>query len=212
MKLLVIIIGMLFSQAFVYAQDMNSARILRQRINRINLFHVGIGADYATNYNTVFGARGYIGIGSSRHLFNADLGLGIRFWNLFSESKKSHYSMVQVPFFISSTFHPIRWSNGCLYAGGEALTLFGIRNLSNTISDNHNAHDSKTLRNYVSVRGKFGVVFHSIDVGLFFEHDFAPMCDQKSIYESGLYDFGALRESIYERDRIGLSISYLFNL
>ena len=203
---------MLFSHTPVYAQDVESERIWRQRINRINLFHVGIGADYATNYNTVFGARGYIGIGSSRHLFNADLGFGIRFWNLFSESRKSHYSMVQMPFFVSSTFHPIRWSNGCLYVGGEALALLGIRNLSKTILEDYHAHDSKPLRNYVSVRGKLGLIFHSIDVGLFFEHDFAPICDQKSIYESGLYDFGSLRESIYERNRIGLSISYLFNL
>lgn len=212
MKLLVVILGMLCSHLFVSAQRTDSERIWRQRMNHIHRVHAGVGVEYAANCNTAYGVRGYIGLGSHRHLIDADLGLGLRFWNLFTGSRKSYFSMVQMPLFASSTVHPIRWSDGCLYAGGEALVLFGIRNLSKNVLANENAYDPKPLRNYGSVRGKIGVVHHKINISLFYEHDLAPLCDQKIIYESGRYDFNAIRESIYERNRIGLSISYLFNL
>ena len=99
-----------------------------------------------------------------------------------------------------------------MYVGGEALACWGIRNLSKTIVDNLDGHDSKSLRNYVSVRGKFGLIYKRLNFSLFYERDLAPICDQKNIYESGLYDFEAFRKSIYERGRVGLSLSYLFNL
>ena len=94
MRLLVIICGILFSHAFVNAQNKDSERIMKQRINRIQLFHLGVSAEYASNFNSVYGARGYIGIGSSRHLFNADLGFGIRFWNVFSKSRSGESQLL----------------------------------------------------------------------------------------------------------------------
>lgn len=212
MKKIVLLFTFFLYCAIFHAQNFNARSALQHRLTRIDLYHVSIGIEGATNVNAMYGVRTSVGIGSRRHLMNADLGLGLRGWNYLFHSKDNYLRMFQMPFFISTNINPIRWANGCVYLGGEASMQFALHNSTATLLPNHAGHDISAINNYASVRGKVGVMLGQMKIAVFYERDLDPLCNQKYMYESGLYDFESMRSSLYEHSRLGLSLTYQFNL
>ena len=195
----------------IYAQSNNHYDVLRHRLNQVNKYHIGLGIECATNTNIVYGFKTFIGYGNYRHLLNADIGVGIRSWN-YPINEIDKYKMLQIPVSASFSTNPIRWSKGCLFLGGETSIHFGVWNSATYNIENVEYDGSKALKNYVSIKGKIGLIQRKINVAFFYEQDLSSFCNQKYIYESGMYDFDRLHNSIYEHNRIGLSLSYSFNL
>lgn len=195
-----------------FAQKSDAQIILKRRMNQIHRFHAGFGIEGAANTNATYGIRTYIGFGSSRHLFNADFGLGLRIWNFVPGRSEDYYRILQIPMFASLIINPIRWSEGCLQVGCEGILHFGVRNFTHTVIPDYESHDFNAIRTYASIRSKIGVMLGHLNLGVFYEHDLSPLSDQKYIYESGLYNFDGLRPSLYEHNRIGISFSYSFIL
>lgn len=210
-KKIIITVYLLFTTFALNAQESNQYDVLKHRLNQINKYHIGVGLECAANTNIVYGIKTFIGYGNYRHFFNADIGVGFRSWN-YPINDKDRYEMLQIPVSVSLNFNPIRWSTGCLFVGGETSIQFGIWNYAINKIENVEYNDREALKNYVSIRGKMGLTLRNVNVAFFYEQDLSSFCNQKYIYESGAYDFDRLHNSIYEHNRIGLSLSYYFNL
>lgn len=211
MKKILISAYLFFVTFAIFAQGNNHYDVLRHRLNQINKYHIGLELECAINTNIVCGFKTFIGYGNYRHLLNADIGVGIRFWN-YPINVIDRYKMFQIPVSASLDVNPIRWSKGCLFLGGETSINFGVWNSASNNIGNVEYNDRKALKNYVSIKGKIGIIQRKIKIAFFYEQDLSSFCNQKYIYESGLYDFDRLHNSIYEHNRIGMTLSYSFNL
>lgn len=212
MKRILVLIGLSLSLNICYAQNLNVEKVLKNRMKHIALYHVGIGIEGSSNENVTYGARAMLGVGSYRHWLNADLGVGFLLWNHLPQYKNDHISMAQIPVFVSANVNPIRWASGCCYVGGEIAVHIGLHNSTATLAPDRLGHDADALAHYVSTRGKVGVTLRHVDIAAFYEHDLSPLCNQKHMFESGNYDFDCMRSSLYEHNRIGISLTYNFKL
>lgn len=213
MKLICVFIFTLsmFAQLPSFAQlQMDRSKIMDKRLDKIDFYHLGGGIDFAGNENLKFGLKFYVGIGSNRNLYNIDLGLKLISSNLIKISEAEYISSYYMPFFISGSLNFFRRKRSCIYMGAELSYCIAL-------GSNHHVNDKlmekdkfSIANNYFSWQGKLGLRHSCWDFSFFFENDLSPALNQRYVYESVEYDYLKLYDSIFERSRIGLSITYNF--
>lgn len=185
-------------------------RIRQQRLRTIDLFHLSTGMDVHANQNVFFSPKFSIGIGSFRNLFNADLGvrytLGGSMFSGQSESIMTH----QIPVFLSAQCNMVSWKTNCVFIGAEIayhIPITAFHFLPSTFRFDSNLNSA-----HFSGRAKIGARIDQWETSLFYEYDLAPSMKQKYVYESNEYNYDVLHNTLFERMRYGVSVSYIFNL
>lgn len=192
------------------AQERNNMR--KQRLSKIELMHIGVGAESAWWNDWQGGFKVYFGVGSSRHIGSVDVGIKYMFSVPMCPINQEKVLLQQLPFFLSASIHAYRWEKGCLYIGGEAA--YHVETLATHVVPAQNLRVSdKTLRHHhATVSGKIGVKCQNWDVNVFYTYDLMPQYNQKYVYESAAYVYETLHNSLFERMRLGVSLSYAFPL
>lgn len=197
----------LFSQTTEEKQQ-----IKRQRLSTIDLYHFSIGIDTHFNQNLLFSPKISLGIGSFRNKINADAGIKYTFGGSAFFCDEEHILVSQLPLFASTQFNLVSWEANCAFVGGEiayCIPIVGFHYLPSTSTPKFDKH---LCRGHFYGRIKVGTRINRWEIGLFYEYDFAPMMNQKYVYESPEYDYDILRDALFERARWGLSLNYNYVL
>lgn len=194
-----------------YAQSQKERRrIMDNRLDKIEFYHLGIGLDVSGNENYILSPKIYVGIGSNRNLYNLDLGLKLSCSNIKRSTPKEYISSYYLPFFLSGNLNFIRWEKKCIYAGAEIsynIALGSRHHVNRIIADT----DQRSIAdNHPAWQGKLGFRNKYWDFTIYYENDLSPALNQKFVYESISYDYLQLYNSIFERSRLGISVSYNF--
>ena len=187
-------------------------RIKRQRLRTVDLYHISVGMDSHFNQNVFFSPKLSLGIGSFRNRLN--VGAGVRYMvggSVFFEEEES-ILLHQLPLFASVQFNFISWRAHCAYIGTEIAYHIPITASHHILSTSTVITDNNLGQAHCSGRIKVGARINRWEFGFFYEYDFAPMINQKYVYESSEYDYDILRSALFERSRYGFSISYNFIL
>lgn len=109
MKKWMLTVGVLFLVWTLSAQTEDTQdKVRRQRISRIDFYHVSVGADFAVNRNFCVGAQLSVGVGSFRNVLNVDAGLRYRFLGMFPSMGAERLALHQLPVFVSLNVNPLR--------------------------------------------------------------------------------------------------------
>lgn len=189
--------------------DMEGLRLKRWRM--IDKYHVSVGVGAEYHVNTVVTPRVSLGMGSFRNLLNADAGVDYEMVNPIAVKGKESLGLHRVSPFGSVTLNAIRWRTGGFYVGGEMVYAINLRTRHRR-PDGLSLNDPDIAKHHLIASAKSGVRFGYWDVCLYYCHDISPAFGQKYIYESDEYDFIALEESIYERYRFGIRLTYHITL
>ena len=200
---------------FVYLHSSAQVQIdrdktLDKRLDKIFFYHVGTGLELSGNHNYMLSPKVYIGVGSNRNLFNTDIGLKLAVYNPVKLADTDYLRYCYIPFFLSGNINAIRWKTNAVYIGSEIAynVAIGSAHHSSEIRTENDEHS--IAKNHVSWRGKLGYIHQKWDFSVYYEHDLSPAIDQKYIYESVDYKYDNLYDSIFERWRLGMSITYNF--
>ena len=131
------------------------------------------------------------------------------FWNLWGKGGKEHISLQQLPLFISANVNLLRWHTGSAFVGGEVSGCLPVSVTHYSSATNSSVKDKEVGRTYVSLAARAGIRFSRWDICLHYAYDLAPAMNQKYVFESAAYDYESLHGSIFERQRFGLSVSYI---
>lgn len=171
------------------------ARLKKQRLKSIERYHANIGLESGFNNNITYGPRISVGYGSAINLLNFDMGAKYILVNsIFLENAK-HLTLNQTAFFMSVQCNVVKWDFKYAYLGMEMDYFLPVFNKQ--ISHEH-----------FSGRIHLGVSIRKYNVSVFYEYDLAPMMNQKYVYESEDYDYQTLHDSLFERWRFGISVTY----
>lgn len=205
--LLLFVTTALFSQT---AEE--KERIKRQRLRTIDLYHVSVGMDAQFNQNVYFSPKLSLGMGSFRNRVNADLGVKYMVGSSLFFEYDEFILIQQLPVFASVQCNLVSWEGNCVYIGAELAYHIPIT-ASHHITSTGTIHTDNNLGlAHFSGRIKAGTRIDRWEGYLFYEYDFAPMMNQKYVYESPEYDYDILRGALFERTRYGISLSYNFIL
>ena len=197
--------------AYSITQKLQEKYALRhQRFSELEYYHVGAGIETSMNDNFVIGPKVYVGIGSYRNLFSADMGLKLLWMTTFRSSQEESVSQRQVPFFVSASANLLRWHNAAVFIGGELAYHLQLGATHQLADSKPSQSDNQLARSHVSASITVGTKIGNWNFFLFCQRDFAPAYDQKYVYETAGYDYDALHSIIFERIRFGLSVNYLF--
>jgi len=189
--------------------DNKEQRARNERYHAIHLHHVGIGLETGMFRNARLSPRLFYGVGSYRNLFNADVGVKYVYSHpmapLSDERLAAHY----ISPFIAANVNFYRWETGCMYIGGEFAYDCIVAADHYLPSSGGVEHDVKIGRHHGTVRAKAGARWDHWELNVHFEYDLEPAMNQKYIYEFDGYDYDRLRPFLFERYRVGLSVSYL---
>lgn len=185
-------------------------KVLTHRLDKIEFYHFGIGGDVAINKNYEFGPKVYVGLGSARNLLNADFGLKLMFANPWRNSRHEYVRWYSLPIFVSGSLNAIRWKRNSVYFGGEIAYNLSLGSGHHRLISTSDPDTQNIASNHFSWQGKLGFRSEYWDFALFYEHDLAPALNQKYIFESSDYIYSNLHDSIFERWRIGVSVTYNF--
>lgn len=190
--------------------DSSQEAVRRQRISRIDFYHVSVGASVAMNRNYSVGPQISFGVGSFRNILNADVGIRYLFEGAFLQREAERVSLQQLPLFVSLNVNAIRWRTGCFYLGAEMAYIPTVV-AQHRLPDGQLISDIHIGKNHFTPAAKLGFRQGDCDFSLFYEYDMKPSFDQKYIFETVGYDYDALKYSIFERMRMGLRFLYHFN-
>ena len=188
-------------------------RARQKRLQTIDLFHLGVGADAAFLSNWTAGAKLFMGLGSISHWVSSDIGIKYSVTSPLVVENGEWVLWQQLPIYLSLNAQPYRWREGCLYVGAEVahnIVTTAIHSVSSPLR--YWLSDRRLCRNHVSLSAQAGARWENWSIGLFYQYDLAPAINQKYVYESSDYDFDALQKTIYERMRVGISVAYLWSL
>ena len=188
------------------------SHLRKQRQATIDLLHVGVGVEGAFWNDWQTGLKASFGVGSTRHIGSVDVGLKYLVSGPLSSLQNEHIILQQMPFFLSAELHAIRWEDGCLYVGGEAAYHVDLAATHRVPATGVQARDKRLRHHHASVGGKLGFRHRNWDLHVFYTYDLMPKYNQKYVYESAAYDYEALRGSLFERMRVGVSFGYVFPL
>lgn len=211
MKLLFISILSVCACFLSFAQvSIDRDKVLDKRLDKINFYHIGTGLEIAGNHNYMLSPKVYLGFGSPRNLLNVDIGLKLSFNNPVRSANSEYIRFYSMPFFLSGSINAVKWKQNAIYVGAEVA--YNIALGSGYHSSNHTAEDNagSVAKSHASWQGKMGYRYKNWDLSFFYEDDLSPAIDQKKVYESAEYDYDMLHESIFERWRLGMSITYNF--
>lgn len=196
-----------------YGADKDTKSIKSQRFQSVGLYNIKIsGEGGGFRESHLASLRVDFCLGSRFTLWGAGVGVGYRVANPFTLGSKESVSARHIPFFLSAELHPLRFKTGYLYLGTEAIFNLSIGGRHFLPAEKHRQRDSNLSSNCITGRANLGVKFHNFAVYTFFEYDMQPSFNQKYIYETLAYDYRALKNTIFERYRLGIGLSYYFNL
>lgn len=209
-KVLLIILSLLIPAIQLSAQtDKEKAHLRQERFSKIDYMHAAIGLETGGNRNFVIGPKASYGIGSFRNLLNGEVGFGYMFYNSFGSSSSERITLHQVPLFADVHLNFARWKAGALYLGGEAAIAFTAYARHKHPSSEIEESNSKLGRTHASLGAMLGLRLSRWDISVRYCYDLAPMMNQKLVFETDGYDYDLLHDSLFERSRILLNISYL---
>lgn len=194
------------------AKVVKNNAVIDRRLNMIDSHKFGLGleASFMSNYGIL--QKFYYQYGSNNSIVNADIGVKLGYENPWMLSTKEYVSRIWIPVFAGVDLNCYRWQFNALYLGMEisynlsASPRYHAPNLVNSLKD------PELARDYFSMAGRLGVKYRYFDIRLYFVFDLKPKYNQKYIFESSAFDFGAVRNQIYERYQVGISFSYYFAL
>lgn len=185
-------------------------KVLDKRLDKIEFYHVGVGMDAAMNENYQLCPKVFVGIGSNRNLFNADLGLKLTLSNIFGKSGGEYIRQYAMPIFVAGSINAVRWKQKSIYVGAEIDYSIALGS-SHTIANHQTETDTKSIaKSHFACQGKMGFRNKDWDFSVYYEYDLSPSIDQKYVYESPAYNYLEVYDSIFERWRIGISATYNF--
>lgn len=190
--------------------QMDRDKILDRRLDKIFFYHVGTGMELAGNQNYMLSPKVYIGVGSSRNLFNADMGFKLSVYNPVKTTDTEYIRYCYMPFFLSGNINAIRWKQNAIYIGSEIAYNIAIASGHHTSGIRTGNDETSIAKSHASCQGKLGYIHKNWDFSVFYEHDLSPAIDQKYVYESVDFNYDELYDSIFERWRLGMSITYNF--
>jgi hypothetical protein len=190
--------------------DDSQEAVRRQRISRIDFYHVSVGASVAMNRNYSLGPQLSFGVGSFRNILNADVGIRYLFEGALLQRGAERVSLQQLPLFVSLHVNAIRWRTGSFYLGAEMAYVPTVV-AQHRLPDGQLVSDIHIGKNHFTPAAKLGFRQGDCDFSLFYEYDMKPSFDQKYIFETVGYDYDALKYSIFERMRLGIRFLYHFN-
>lgn len=186
-------------------------KIMKERLDKINFYHFGAGIEVAGNKNFTLGSKCYVGVGSSRNLYNVDLGFKFLCSNLIRFSTEEYISSCYMPMFLSGSLNFFRRKLRSVYVGGELSYCIALGS-NHHINDQYTEKDKCSIaRSHLSWQGKLGFRHKYWNFYLFYENDLSPAMDQRFVYESVEYDYAKVYDSIFERSRVGVSATYNFS-
>lgn len=185
-------------------------KFLKHRLERIDFYHLGIGADAAVKNNYEFGPKVFIGIGSTHNLVNADFGLKLMLANPWRNYGSEYCRWFSLPIFVSGSINALRWKRNSIYVGAEIAYKIGMGSGYHTLDSSYDRDTKNIATNHFSCQGKLGYRSEYWGLALYYEYDLAPALDQKYVYESPSYNYPTIHDSVFERWRVGVSVEYNF--
>ena len=211
-KVLLVLFLALASTTLFSQTAKEKEQIKRKRLRTIDLYHINVGLDAHFNQNLFFSPKASFGIGSFRHILNADVGIRYTLGGSAFFGKEEYVMVHQLPIFISAQCNFVSWETGCVFIGAEIAYHIPITGLHYVPSTSTLKFDNQLNQAHFSGRAKAGARINQWEIGLFYEYDLAPMMDQKHVYESPEYDYDILHDYLFERIRYGISLGYNFIL
>lgn len=174
---------------------------------KANLVNIGLGAECEGFYNYGAGARLEWRAGSERQLINAIAGWEI-IWHNHIHKEKPNIIYVQNSPYFAFRINYARMAPGSLYLeGGMSYNINAGEKYR--IADRETS-DKLLARNHFSTSMRMGYVTDRYDISVFARYDLKPTFNQKYIYETGSFDYYAMKKALNERWSIGLCMLWYF--
>jgi len=185
-------------------------QLRRQRFSKIDYWHAGVGLDAGFNQTFTVGPRLFAGFGTHRNLLTADAGVKLLWLNPVGSASKERVSQRQLPVFAQVGLNLLRWQHNALYVGGEAAYHLQLGASHYLPEGEKTETDDNLAKNHASLSARIGLRLGRWDVALSWQRDLAPAFSQQYVYESFAYDYDQLHDTLFERSRFGITLSYLF--
>lgn len=194
----------------VIAQTENEKAVIRhERLRMIDFHHVNVGVEVNAHNNQLMGPAISYGVGTFRNLLNLDLGIKYIMVNPIGRNGEERISVHYLPVWVATNVNVMRWHWGSVYVGGEiSYSIVATANHRKPFSEVIE-YDRCIGNNHTSLSGKLGVRLSRMDINIHYCYDLSPTMNQKYIFETAKFDYDYLKANLYERYRIGLSVSYL---
>lgn len=200
---------MVFVPVFSQTKSMKD-HYKKERLSKIDMFHYAVGLEGSFNKAVYFSPEVKFGVGSFRNFINVDVGLRYMFGNPFFNYKEECLVVHQIPLFVSVQFNAYSWNQNRTFIGAEMAYIIPITVFHHYGESENVAADNNVGNSHFSCRATIGLQLKRFCIELFYEYDFAPIMNQKYVYESANYDYDVLQESLLERARFGMSLTYYF--
>lgn len=191
-------------------RDEAQQQLRRERFSRIDYWHVGVGADAAFGPTACIGPKVFGGFGSCRNLLMVDAGLKLQWLNPFAPTTEEHVSQRQLPLFIQAGVNVLRWHQGALYVGGELAYHMQLGASHCLPKGGITESDDRLARSHAAATARIGLRQGRWDIALTWQRDLAPAYRQQYVYESAAYDYDTLHDPLFERQRFGIALAYIF--
>ena len=207
---LIIILFIFLGTALSFAQSPHEIELIKKkRFNKIEFFHASFGVDFCANKGIYAGPKVSLGIGSFRNLVNADLGFKFKTGNPLFSDDSEHLVPQQLAMFASAQLNITAWKTNCLFVGCEIAYCLPTQTMHYLPSSSIIEYDRLAGCKHLSTQIGAGVRLDHWQIDLYYEYDLAPALNQKYVYESANYDYDHLRDILFERGRMGVSLIYL---
>lgn len=188
----------------------------RERLRTVtlnNFFTLGAGLEYEMLYNAGYGPKVELRFGTNWQAVNICIGAKILTYNQLCKKLYGHHlvSYTSFPLFADARVNIYRSDPISIYTAAELAYVLVTGETYYDHIINH-ATDIELGQNHFASSLKAGIRHENIDFGVFVKYDMKPALNQKYIYEARTYDYFACGNSINERIRIGVSITFLMTL
>lgn len=201
------------SASFCSSDDEALKENLRLRRNSmIDFYHIGLNMDLSAGINNTVDPGFFIGIGSFRNLFNADIGVSYSMKNIIPLDSEESVSVHQLKISLSAKVNCIRWRFGSVYLSPGIDWSMPLIAFHRTVASSYGYMDNSIGRCCFSSCLNLGIIWNRLDFSIFCRYDMSPSFNQKYIYESVDYNYHVLYDSIFDRDCFGIGIGYYFYL
>lgn len=209
MKLKLTILLLLLVCPAIAQTESEKAVVRHERLRRIDFQHLNVGAEAAVCKNQFMGPVIGYGIGTYRNILTLDFGIKYMLINPIGRSEEERISVHNLPVWAAANVNVMRWHWGGIYVGGEiSYSFVATANHRKPFSEVVE-YDNHIGNNHASVSGKMGIRLSRMDVNVHYCYDLSPAINQKYVFETAKFDYDFLKANLYERYRIGLSVSYL---
>lgn len=195
----------------VAGQGLDIDGIRKQRWRMIDRYQFSPGIRVEHNTNTAVTPFVAAGIGNFRNLLNAEAGVGYEILNPLPRRDKEGLNLHSISPFVAAKLNLVRWRTGSVYIGGDIAYTASFRT-RHQLPNGASIDDRYISKSHPSASAKIGTKLNYWDLSIYYRYDITPAFGQKHIYESPDYDFDLLHNSIYERFRFGICLTYHITL